>query len=793
MNSLRRTANTRPLELDTHNRDSYVFDAEAVNTDPPEYTPVAEHEDYVVIRSSLASDLNVALMHLPAQKGTVDPPDFSGAIRDIPRPVVVVEGSAAAATAAGVGLDEAGVASDGRDNIKVHGSVHTRGAAGGAGEKDGHPHGHHNGEEVSRVERLARLMREAARLEGVVAALKQRDDEADEERRRAEKAAIEEAERKKKERMMDAWLYSDSSDDENEKKKEDLEREREKEAAALKAQRKGVSNANILAGVLDLQQELVKIAATIRDSAPVRPLVLDPEQYAEKSKSMGSEFMTHIQTKGSMLRNKLATIAADTSDTIYTETQHQQQTAISNKPSNNNTADSQNHSNSKTQRRGGPLASSNALSSLGHMEAPPRHLLGITTADPSAHPVIHYQLLNTPAQEKLPQIGKLYTIESRLTGLERRIGMHYLKMHDSTHHASTINAVLQESDSVLGALDKLDHQLNIVTDVNVMASVDVEVQGVIQDMTKLLDVRRHQAELTEGYGGGNLLANLQQQQQKLKAAAAALTNTIDDLENDHDSDDEVVEKDVSGLADTSVTATPKPAEPPATPTTPTNPRRPLSQSAKRASRLLSSPSTSNKPSAAAAADAQVAHTALKDLQKQTSETETEKRVLQLYTRIHTHDALISQLPYLVTRFYSLRAVHLQASDLSTRLQRITQEQMKTVDGLRGVEGLAKVVEDGIVANDKAVKINFEALDLRLAELLKRANGERRVAAAAAAAVDAEKSRVEGEDWVNVGEEEGSGRLFGELQAADSLQRNLTGKSSRGPSPVRSDGGYEVNL
>ncbi|KAJ3265168.1 hypothetical protein HDU77_006213 [Chytriomyces hyalinus] len=784
MNNLRRTANTRPLELDTKNRDSYVFDADTVNTEPPEYTPVAEHEDYVVIRSSLAADLNVALMHLPAQKGTVDPPDFSGAIRDIPRPVVVVDGAVAAAAAAGIALDDTGVGSDGRDRIKVHGSVHVRGGGGNA-EKDGHPHGHHIGEEDSRVERLARLMREAARLEGVVAALKQRDDEADEERRRAEKAAIEEAERKKKERMMDAWLYSDSSDDENEKKEQDLEKEREKEAMALKAQRKGVSNANILAGVLDLQQELLKIAATIRDSAPVRPLVLDAEQYAEKSSSMGSEFMTHIQTKGSMLRNKLATIAADTSDTIYTETQHQQQTAITNKSSNNNNADSHNQINSKVQRRGGPLATSNPLSSLGHMEAPPRHLLGITTADPSTHPVIHYQLLNTPPQEKLPQIAKLYTIESRLTGLERRIGMHYLKMHDSTHHGTTINAVLQESDSVLGALDKLDHQLNIVTDVNVMASVDMEVQGVIQDMTKLLDVRRHQAELTEGYGGGNLLANLQQQQQKLKAAAAALTNTIKDLENDHDSDDEEAEEDVSAPP----AATPKPAEPATTPTTPTNPKRPLSQSMKRASRLLSSPA--NKPNAAAAADAQVAHTALKDLQKQTSETETEKRVLQLYTRIHTHDALVSQLPYLVARFFSLRAVHLQASDLSARLQRITQEQMKTVDGLRGVEGLSKVVEDGILANDKAVKVNFGALDLRLAELLKRANGERRVAVKEPEPVG-EKGRVEGEDWVNVGTEE-SGHLFGELQAAEGLQRNLTGKSSRGPSPVRSDGGYEVNL
>ncbi|KAI8613378.1 hypothetical protein BC830DRAFT_1132520 [Chytriomyces sp. MP71] len=831
---LRRTANARPLELAADPKETFET-PDPSDEKPPEYRWENEMEPYVVIRSSIqrsGAEYPLAVSGLVAER------DFSDAILDIPRPVVVVDGAGVAAERHVLSpnrtttLVRATTAQEANERLRekvsdavgraITRSTHSAtigggggGAGGGVGPSvlGGDRLGASAGvfgalEGDARVIRLVRLLREAAALEELVATFKMKDDEAEAEKARKEEEAARERERIKKERMLDAWLYTESSDEEGEKE--------EPQQPPAKPPRKIVTNTQILAGVRDLQLELQKIADTVRESASVRPLIVDPREFTEKSTPLGPDLLAHMDSVGLRLHRKLESIAVtvEHENTIYTESQYPggtpspfmfPHTASYLRRGSRAVPQQQLEQQQQLQQAYYDPSLHPHVAFVGQMEAPPKHLLGPAASSGDGNHVVHYQLLQPPESDDIARLTKLYTLENRLTGLERRIGMHHLKMHDTSAQTggSSINAVLQASDSVLGALDKLDHQLAVVMDPAVMDSTVKEVTNVAADMRKLLEVRRmHAEQLSDSYSGGNsLAASLQQQQQKLKAAAVAaaaaalddpLTNTVaTPVDEDTPASPAARAAAAQRLGKRSSTLTEEgdPSDSPsirgfippprdtetASPTATASPGGPLKL---RGGGLRASANLT---------DAAVAQTALTDLQKQTRETATEKRVQALYGKMHTHDTLVSQLPYLVLRLQSLRVLHARADGLSERLNRVMAEQMKTMDSLRGVEGLVRVVEEGIRANAGAVEDNFEALEGRVKGLMLRATGERRSANAYGSAIEVQNIQVDGEEWVNVSASD---------RGVPQRRRTI---GSRDPSPVRSEDesimpdGYTVNL
>ncbi|KAJ3295182.1 hypothetical protein HDU79_009754 [Rhizoclosmatium sp. JEL0117] len=649
MTTLRRVG--KPLDVDSSGIDTYETPTPPAIQSPPSGSgatptkrlPPPLPDRVVLVHSSIA--LNPASI---SALGPASEADFSGRIRDIPRPLVLVGAAPKSGTVLGAlglsgGGSDAVLADDAATDAQTEKTDDEAAVAffKAAGESDD-----------GRLVRLAKLVAEARALEGVVSVLKSKDDAAEAARRAAEEEAAREKERLKRERMMDAWLHMDSDEEEE---------EQAADVPPPKPPKKGPSNAQILKGIYDLQQELMSVAATIKDTSPLAKLVYHPTPSQQESALTDEEpswtrpqgffdpeFMQHL-TLAPTLRAKL--------DTLATELEEKEETAYS------------------------KITPLHLTPPSGPSQKHPSHLPPpVTTKLVHDSTSIQYHLTTLPAPTDLPTKAHLHALEHRLATLEHRIGTHYLKLHDTSKP-------VVESDSVLGALDRLDHQVAVMTDPSILKQVSGELGDVCGEMKRLIEVRRVQAVQIESMSGGF-------QWGKVGVAGGGSGSGGS-----------------GGLVAEPVakTATP-PAGTTAATATDEQPDLPMpSQHMGKRSHVRLNQMSSV-----------VSHeSVVNDLKKQTKETETERRVNYLYGKVNGMDSLISQLPYLIYRLHGLRGVHETAHELSDRLNNLVSEQMKGLDGVRGVESLVRVVEDGLKANTVSIDRNFEQLELRVLELFQR--------------------------------------------------------------------------
>ncbi|KAJ3030308.1 UNVERIFIED_CONTAM: Dynactin subunit 2 [Siphonaria sp. JEL0065] len=693
----------RPLEIDATAQDVYESGT------PPRSTPVSPLNNAgsgapakrmppplpdraLLVHSAIPLNTATISAAVSATQSLAEA-DFSGKIRDIPRPLVLV--------GAGRGSNVLGALSPQRaallDGIE--------GDADKDLQDDGDKELAYFGSE-GKLARLAKLVSEAKALEEVVAVLKKKDDVVEEARRLADEEEKRLAEQRKRERAMDAWLHMDSSEDEDEVK----------EVPPPKPARKGMSNAKILELISELHGELNLVAENIKKQSPIVQLMYqepnsnEPKPIPTPSTFFDPSFKEHLS-----LAPDLAHRLYELGDSIMSPDEYEQfqqaqldkefkqavqvpaAAALLTSPRPSSTPLS--FPTSPTQSILSPLQATQSLISPFHQPS------NVLPPLPDSATTIQYQLTSIPPSTTLPAISQTHHLESRLASLESRLGIHYLKLHD-TSTQPTIQKVLQTgNDSILGALDRLDHQLGIVSDVHVMREMVEEVGIVCGDMRRLIDVKKVQMGQIETmnngflFGGaavGGISGKLQQHQQLQQIQHQKEEEEKRKLKVENP---EGVIKSVDESSSTSLNTSPSPK--PA-------PLQFQEHAGKRSSVRISQMSSI------------AAHeTMLSDLKKQTRETETEKRVHHLYTRVHSLDTVISDLPYLVYRLHGLRGVHEQANELSERLNTLVSEQMKTVDAVRGAESLLRTVEDGLKANSVAVEQNFEALETRLKGLMER--------------------------------------------------------------------------
>ncbi|KAJ3191915.1 hypothetical protein HK101_007288 [Irineochytrium annulatum] len=103
---------------------------------------------------------------------------------------------------------------------------------------------------------------------------------------------------------------------------------------------------------------------------------------------------------------------------------------------------------------------------------------------------ITYELFYTPENAKLVQLAKLNELEARLTSLEKLVGIHFLQGLDNNDDSLT--SVLNTAGSLVGALDRLDHHLALLTQPRRLDNVARRVKTVTADMERLMELRKKQ-------------------------------------------------------------------------------------------------------------------------------------------------------------------------------------------------------------------------------------------------------------------------------------------------------------
>ncbi|KAJ3287472.1 hypothetical protein HK104_008562 [Borealophlyctis nickersoniae] len=112
-----------------------------------------------------------------------------------------------------------------------------------------------------------------------------------------------------------------------------------------------------------------------------------------------------------------------------------------------------------------------------------------SSAQGFTNPYVTYELFYTPDSAKQTQLSKITDLESRLTSLERLLGTSHLQSLDSEDAASSI---LQTSGSLIGALERLDHHLALLTQPRTLDAVSRRVKSLTTELDRLADLRKKQ-------------------------------------------------------------------------------------------------------------------------------------------------------------------------------------------------------------------------------------------------------------------------------------------------------------
>ncbi|KAJ3048451.1 hypothetical protein HK097_010533, partial [Rhizophlyctis rosea] len=115
----------------------------------------------------------------------------------------------------------------------------------------------------------------------------------------------------------------------------------------------------------------------------------------------------------------------------------------------------------------------------------------------SGTPTVTYELLYTPQTLKSTTLSKLTHLESRLTSLERLLGTSHLDPTDS----DTSQSLLQSSGSLIGALERLDHHLALLSQPRMLDGLGRRVKGLTAEMERVAELRKKR-ELEGGLMGG---------------------------------------------------------------------------------------------------------------------------------------------------------------------------------------------------------------------------------------------------------------------------------------------------
>ncbi|KAJ3216787.1 hypothetical protein HDU67_008964 [Dinochytrium kinnereticum] len=113
-----------------------------------------------------------------------------------------------------------------------------------------------------------------------------------------------------------------------------------------------------------------------------------------------------------------------------------------------------------------------------------------TTTNQPRSDMVTYELFFTPENARLAQLSKVADLEKRLTNVERLVGVHLLQGMEAGDDGLT--SILQTSGNVVGALERLEHHLALLTQPRHLDNVSRRVKTVTAEMERLLELRKKQ-------------------------------------------------------------------------------------------------------------------------------------------------------------------------------------------------------------------------------------------------------------------------------------------------------------
>ena len=100
---------------------------------------------------------------------------------------------------------------------------------------------------------------------------------------------------------------------------------------------------------------------------------------------------------------------------------------------------------------------------------------------------LSYELFYTPETSNNFSLSKLSTLETRLAALENLIGTHNLKSLDTD---DTISCIIQSSGSLVGAIQKLEHHLDLLSNPKSLDLLAIKLSKILPDLEKMSEARK---------------------------------------------------------------------------------------------------------------------------------------------------------------------------------------------------------------------------------------------------------------------------------------------------------------
>ncbi|RKP39512.1 Dynamitin-domain-containing protein, partial [Dimargaris cristalligena] len=97
-----------------------------------------------------------------------------------------------------------------------------------------------------------------------------------------------------------------------------------------------------------------------------------------------------------------------------------------------------------------------------------------------------------------------------------------------------------------------------------------------------------------------------------------------------------------------------------------------------------------------------------------------EKINTLFGLVGKIDPLIDTVPSVVARLQSLQSLHLDASLVSQNLRQCTQEQTKFGEDTKALLDISNQLQDNIRTNTATIQSNVESLDVRITDLVQRA-------------------------------------------------------------------------
>ncbi|KAJ3299683.1 hypothetical protein HDU76_006247, partial [Blyttiomyces sp. JEL0837] len=278
---------------------------------------------------------------------------------------------------------------------------------------------------------------------------------------------------------------------------------------------------------------------------------------------------------------------------------------------------------------------------------------------------VNYQLFNRPPEStKQEELARMQAMEKRITALERLIGRHELEEWDYESRSpgeddgqGVVKSVLSATGTLMGAVEKLEHHFAILTQPRQLSNLSKRVRRVIGDMERLQDLKKRQTMDPFPYS-----------KDFISAALSA-----------------VASGGVSGLLS------------PTTPTIPGVHGHGVFESGLAGLLGLTQGAGGSGPPP--------------------MQTDTERKVDQLFDRMERLDGTVTKVPHLVARLVTLRDVHAEAAVFCEQLRGVAEEQGKIGELTDGMAQALEQVEMGMLENDKVVRTNLEALMKRADKIM----------------------------------------------------------------------------